>query len=104
MSVEFSRQEYWSGLPFPTPGDRPVPESASPVSPALQADSLPTELSGKPPPRQNLWPNHQDQEGAALRQVPYSAARPFSSPHWRPSHSAPRPSRPVERSSSALTL
>ena len=47
MSVEFSRQEYWSGLPFPTPGDRPVPESASPVSPALQADSLPTELSGK---------------------------------------------------------
>ena len=37
----FFRQEYWSGLPFPSPGDLPNPgiESASPVSPALQADS-----------------------------------------------------------------
>ena len=43
LSMEFSRQEYWSGLPFPPPGDLPNPgiESASPVSPALQADSLP---------------------------------------------------------------
>ena len=37
----FSRQEYWSGLPFPSPGDLPNP--ASPVSPALQVDSLPAE-------------------------------------------------------------
>ena len=36
----FSRQEYWSGLPFPSPGDPPYP-SIKPVSPALQADSLP---------------------------------------------------------------
>ena len=41
----FSRQEYWSGLPFPPPGDLPDPgiETASSVSPALQADSLPGE-------------------------------------------------------------
>ena len=46
-SMGFSRQEYWSGLPFPSPGD--LPDSGiKPGSPALQADSLPTELSGKP--------------------------------------------------------
>jgi len=39
----FSRQEYWSGLPFPSPGDLPNPE-IKPKSPALEADSLPTEL------------------------------------------------------------
>ena len=46
----FSRQEYWSGLPFPSPGDLPNPgtEPASLVSTALQVDSLPTEPSGKP--------------------------------------------------------
>ena len=38
-----SRQEYWSGLPFPSPGDRPDP-GIEPRSPALQADSLPIEL------------------------------------------------------------
>ena len=43
----FSRQEYWSGLPFPSPGDPPNP-GIEPGSPALQADSLLTELSGKP--------------------------------------------------------
>ena len=39
----FFRQEYWSGLPFPTPGDLPHPgfEPMSPVDPALQTDSLP---------------------------------------------------------------
>ena len=47
---EFPRQEYWSGLPFPTPADLPDPgiEASSPVSPALQVDSLPTEPTGKP--------------------------------------------------------
>ena len=44
----FSRQEYWSGLSFPSPGDLPQP-GIKPGSPALQADSLPTELPGKPP-------------------------------------------------------
>ena len=41
--MEFSRQEYWSGLPFPSPGDLPDP-GIKPGSPALQVDSLPSEL------------------------------------------------------------
>ena len=43
LSMRFSRQEYWSGLPCPSLGDLPDPgiENTSPVSPALQADSLP---------------------------------------------------------------
>ena len=45
LSVGFSRQGYYSGLPFPSPGDLPNP-GIEPVSPALQADSLPTELPG----------------------------------------------------------
>ena len=43
--MEFSRPEYWSELPFPSPGDLPNP-GIEPGSPELQADSLPTELSG----------------------------------------------------------
>ena len=43
----FSRQEYWSGLPFPSPGDLPNP-GAKPESPALQADALLSETPGKP--------------------------------------------------------
>ena len=44
----FSRQEYWSGLPFASPGDHPNP-GMEPGSPALQADSLPSEPPGRPP-------------------------------------------------------
>ena len=49
LSVGFFRQEYWSGLPCPPPGDLPNPgiEPMSPVSHALQEDSLPTEPPGK---------------------------------------------------------
>ena len=43
----FSRQEYWSGLPFPSPGDLPDP-GIEPRSPALQADALTSEPPGKP--------------------------------------------------------
>ena len=46
LPVGFSRQEYWSGLPFPSPGDLPDP-GIEPGSPVVQADSLPTELLGK---------------------------------------------------------
>ena len=45
--MEFSRQEYWSGLPFPSPGYLPDP-GIGPRSPALQADLLPTEPPGMP--------------------------------------------------------
>ena len=47
QSMEFSRQEYWSGLPFPSPGDLPNP-GIEPRSPTLQADALLSELPGKP--------------------------------------------------------
>ena len=47
LSMEFSRPGYWSGLPSPSPGDLPDP-GMEPGSPTLQADSLPTELPGKP--------------------------------------------------------
>ena len=54
MSVEFSRQEYWTGLPFPPPGDLPDPgtKPTSPVPPALQVDFFTTEPPGKP---QGCW-------------------------------------------------
>ena len=45
LSMAFSRQEYWSGLPFPSAGDLSCP-GIKPESPALQADSLRTELQG----------------------------------------------------------
>ena len=47
LSVGFSRQEYWSGLPFPSPGDLPDP-GIEPRSPALQGDALTSEPPGKP--------------------------------------------------------
>ena len=46
-SMGFSRQEYWSGLPFPSPADLPNP-GIEPGSPALQTDALPSEPPGKP--------------------------------------------------------
>ena len=47
LSVRFPRQEYWSGLPFPSPGDLPDP-GIKPGSPALQMDSVPSEPPGYP--------------------------------------------------------
>ena len=51
----FSRKEYWSGLPYPPPGDLPDPgtELASPEAPALQADSSPLSHWGSP--GQNIY-------------------------------------------------
>ena len=50
LSMGFHRQEYWSRLPFPSPGDLPNPgtEPTSLVSPALQVDSLPLSHQGRP--------------------------------------------------------
>ena len=48
LSMEFSKQEYLSGLPFPSPGDLPNPG----IKPALQADSLPFEPPGNPQRRE----------------------------------------------------
>ena len=47
LSMGFPRQEYWSGLPCPSPGDLPDP-GIEPGFSALQADSLPSEPAGKP--------------------------------------------------------
>ena len=71
-SMGFSRQEYWSGLPFHSPGDLPNP-GIEPRSPALQADSLPSKPPGKP---------------RASWQVPYCGGRgrggiPNTSNYWR---------------------
>ena len=47
LSKGFPRQEYWSGLPFPSPGDLPDPE-IEPRSPTLQTEALPSESAGRP--------------------------------------------------------
>ena len=63
LSMEFSRQEYRSGLSFPSPGDLPNP-GIEPWSPALQADSLPCEPPGKLDPLKvasNLVPPYEKQ-------------------------------------------
>ena len=52
-SMGFSRQEYWSGVPFPSPEDLSKP-GIEPKSPTLQADSLPSEPPGKPQPGADL--------------------------------------------------
>ena len=62
LSLGFSRQEYWSGLPCPPLGDLPNP-GIKPTSPALQADSLPAEPPEKPT---------QDPVGAATPKVSHS--------------------------------
>jgi len=54
--MEFSRHEYWGGLPYPPPGDLPNP-GIKLRSPALQADSLPAEPRGKPIMENNLKRN-----------------------------------------------
>ena len=54
LSMKLSKQEYWSGLPFPSPGDLPDPR-IEPGSPALQTDVLPSELPGKPQYNAFIW-------------------------------------------------
>ena len=53
-SMGFARQEYWSGLPFPSPRDLSDP-GFKPASPTLQAASLPSEPPGKPGRPRGLW-------------------------------------------------
>ena len=61
LSMEFSRPDYWSGWQFPSPGDLPSP-GIKLVSPALQVNSLPAELSGKPNKRNHHKPEHHTRE------------------------------------------
>ena len=57
--MRFSRQEYWSDLPFHSPGDLPEPEM-EPRSPELQADSLLSEPPGKPLYKSEIQPMQTD--------------------------------------------
>ena len=59
LPIEFSRQEYWNGLPFTSPEDHPDP-GIEPRSPVLQADSLPSEPLGKPQHQIELHSNVTD--------------------------------------------
>ena len=80
LPMGFSRQEYWSGLPFLSPGDLPDP-GIEPGSPALQADSLPTELEGKPQchPSPGLYLVVTD---SYATRCPQQLCPPGSSVHW----------------------
>ena len=69
----FSRQEYWSGLPCPPPGDLPNP-GIKPKFPALQADSLPSEPPGKPKP-ESQFSSVQSLSRVRLSATPWTAAR-----------------------------
>ena len=85
QSLEFSRPEYWSGWPFPSPGDLPSPGIKA-RSPALQADSLPAEPPGKPKTigvgslslLQRIFPTQESTQGLLhFREILYQL-------RWRP--------------------
>ena len=67
LSMGFSRQEYWSGLPFPSPGDLDDP-GIEPRSPTLLADALPSEPPGKSGNREYVTIKRQ----LKLKRIPYS--------------------------------
>ena len=72
-SMGFSRQEYWSSLPFPSPGDHPNP-GIEPGSPALEADTLTSEPPGKPQRKDNQLHNNSVNPPAEYREAPYLPA------------------------------
>ena len=76
-SMGFSRQEYWSGLPFPSPEDLPDP-GVKPRSPALQADALTSEPPGKPLCYLPFSDSVQSLSGVWLFVTPWTAARQAS--------------------------
>ena len=77
LSVEFSRQEYWARLPFPSPGDLPNP-GIKPRSPALRAGALPSEPPGNhDQPRQHI----KKQRHYFANKGPSSQGYGFSSGH-----------------------
>ena len=73
LSMEFSRQEYWSGLPFPFSGDLPDP-GIEPRSPALQADSLLSE-----PPEESMRQEEKRRDLFCTHEVPSSQSRIWES-------------------------
>ena len=78
QSMEFSRQEYWSGLPFPSPGDLPNPgikprPGIEPGSPALQADAYHLSHQGSHPCIIICYYFHTTKRNWLMRQRPYDA-------------------------------
>ena len=80
LSMEFSRPEYWGGLPFPCPGDLPNP-AIKPKSPALQADSSLSEPPGKPQLSSDMCKNHLLQSSDCFRAQDPSH-RSFTADQW----------------------
>ena len=72
--MELSRQEYWSGLPFPSLGDLPDP-GVEPGSPALQADSLPLSHQGSSPKGVRVWKTPPRAAGLVLSRYSPSSER-----------------------------
>ena len=90
LSKGFSRQEYWSGLPFPSPGDLPDP-GIEPTFPALQADSLLSEPPGKSP------------QFSDIIKIPLLLGRKLISHKYPYNPSLPLPSLPTPSRSSQST-
>ena len=86
-SMAFSRHEYWSGLPFPSPGDLPDP-AIKPRSPVLEADTLTSETPGKTgsvtkscPNLATLWTEEPDRlQSMGFSKQEYWSGLPFPSP------------------------
>ena len=90
LSMEFSRQEHWSGLPFLSPGDLPHP-GIKPRSPALQADSLPSEPPEKLFP---VWVHHRNPVRYSVqfsRPVMSESLQPHGQQHTRLPCPSPTP-------------
>ena len=92
LSMGFSRQEYWSGLPFPSPGDLPDP-GIKPRSPASQADAFTSEPPGKPTTKKGI-----------LSPLLYSMNQSQVSDAIQPSHPLPFPSLPAPNPSQHQSL
>ena len=70
LSVGFSRQEYWSGLPFPSPGDLPDP-GIEPASPELAHGFFTTEPPGKPSYRYYIFKNKIKNKSCSTYRIPF---------------------------------
>jgi len=82
--MEFSKQKYWSGLPFPSPGYLPDP-GIKPTSSALQADSLPSDYHGSPSrQRYATCPRKREREPKVRGRREFTFLRQFVSPSILP--------------------
>ena len=95
LSLGFSRQEYWCGLPFPSPGDLPDP-GIEPGSPTLEADALTSEPPGKLCYIYKTSPNYPE----ALPHLSIDSQTDFSR---SPPPNCPTPSRPIKSKGCEVT-